>query len=229
MSLGVVVSRADTLLDDPVVEANHRIANSLSIIASLIHFQVEGLPADGTVPATDVRNWLQELEAKVETIGDLHRLLISSQKSEAIDLGAYLHRVVDAAKRSFTIGRRTVISFDFKPTCPILVKHAAAIGIFVSEAITNALKYSYPTELMLKICISMGSNTTVVIEIADNGPGLPTGLDPYTARSTGLRLMRGIADQLSARLEFDQSRNGLTVRLELPHCVPPESVSALAA
>ena len=50
MSLGVVVSSADTLLDDPVVEANHRIANSLSIIASLIHFQVEGLPADGTVP-----------------------------------------------------------------------------------------------------------------------------------------------------------------------------------
>ena len=73
-----------------MVEANHRIANSLSIIASLIHFQVEGLPADGTVPATDVRNWLQELEAKVETIADLHRLLISSQKSEAIDLGAYL-------------------------------------------------------------------------------------------------------------------------------------------
>ena len=127
-----------------MVEANHQIANSLSIIASLIHFQVEGLPADGTVPATDVRNWLQELEAKVETIGDLHGLLISSQKSEAIDLGAYLHRVVDAAKRSFTIGRRTVISFDFKPTCAILVKHAAAIGIFVSEAITNALKYSRP-------------------------------------------------------------------------------------
>ena len=80
MSLGVVVSSADSLLDDPVVEANHRIANSLSIIASLIHFQVEGLPADGTVPATDVRNWLQELEAKVETIGDLHRLLISARR-----------------------------------------------------------------------------------------------------------------------------------------------------
>ena len=80
-----------------------------------------------------------------------------------------------------------MISFDFKPTCAILVKHAAAIGIFVSEAITNALKYSHPTELMLKICISMGSNTTVVIEIADNGPGLPTGLDPtlLAARAYG--------------------------------------------
>ena len=49
-----------------------------------------------------------------------------------------------------------MISFDFKPTCAILVKHAAAIGIFVSEAITNALKYSHPTDSMLKICISMG-------------------------------------------------------------------------
>ena len=125
-----------------MVEANHRIANSLSIIASLIHFQVEGLPADGTVPATDVRNWLQELEAKVETIGDLLTAFSSLARRVKRSTSVLIctESSWNAAKRSFTIGRRTVISFDFKPTCAILIKHAAAIGIFVSEAITNALK-----------------------------------------------------------------------------------------
>ncbi len=46
-------TRADPLLDGPAAEANHRIANSLSIVASLIHAQSENLPAEGTLPVTD--------------------------------------------------------------------------------------------------------------------------------------------------------------------------------
>jgi two-component system, sensor histidine kinase PdtaS len=222
-------SRADPLLDDPAAETNHRIANSLSIVASLIHAQSENLPAEGTLPVTDFRDWLQELAAKIEAIGELHRLLVSSQQSGVVDLGIYLHTVVDSAIRSFTSGKRTEISFDFKPNCTIPAKHGAAIGLLISEAITNALKYSHPTEPMRKIRISLASNASLHIEVSDNGTGFPAGLDPYTARSTGLRLMRGIADQLGGRLEFDQNPNGLAVRLELPNYAPPEKLTTLAA
>ena len=88
-------SGADLLLDDPAAEANHRIANSLSIVSSLIHAQSENLPAEGTLPVTDFRDWLQELAAKIEAIGDLHRLLVSSQQSGVVDLGIYLRTLVD--------------------------------------------------------------------------------------------------------------------------------------
>jgi len=222
-------TRADPLLDDPAAEANHRIANSLSIVASFIHAQSENLPAEGTLPVTDFRDWLQELAAKIEAIGELHRLLVSSKQSGVVDLGIYLRTVVDSAIRSFTSGERTEISFDFKPNCTIPAKHGAAIGLLMSEAITNSLKYSHPTESMRKIRISLASNSSVHIAVSDNGAGFPVGLDPYTARSTGLRLMRGIADQLGGRLEFDQSTNGLAVRLELPNYVPPEKLTTLAA
>ena len=178
---------------------------------------------------TDFRDWLQELAAKIEAVGELHRLLVSSQQSGVVDLGAYLHTVVDTAIRSFTSGKRTEISFDFKPNCTIPAKHGAAIGLLISEKITNALKYSHPTESLRKIRISLASNASVHIEVSDNGTGFPAGLDPYTARSTGLRLMRGIADQLGGRLEFDQSPNGLVVRLELPNYAPPEKLTTLAA
>ena len=122
-------TRADPLLDDPAAEANHRIANSLSIVASLIHAQSENLPAEGTLPVTDFRDWLQKLAAKIEAIGELHRLLVSSQQSGVVDLGIYLRTVVDSAIRSFTSGKRTEISFDFKPNCTIPAKHGAAMGL----------------------------------------------------------------------------------------------------
>jgi len=222
-------SSADPLLDDPAAEANHRIANSLSIVASLIHAQSENLPAEGTLPVTDFRDWLQELAAKIEAIGELHRLLVSSQQSDVLDLGIYLRKVVDSAIRSFASGKGTEISFDFKPNCTIHAKHGAAIGLLISEAITNALKHSHPTESIGKIRISLASNSSVHVEVSDNGTGFPAGLDPYAAHSTGLHLMRRIADQLGGRLEFDQSPNGLAVRLELPNYAPPEKLTTLAA
>jgi two-component system, sensor histidine kinase PdtaS len=222
-------SRADPLLDDQAAEANHRIANSLSLVTSLIHVQSETLPAEGTLPVTDFRHWLQELAAKIDAIGELHRLLVSSQQSDVVDLGIYLRTVVDSAIRSFTTEKGTEISFDFKPNCTIPATHGAAIGLLISEAITNALKYSHPTESTRKIRISLASNSSVHIEVSDNGRGFPAELDPYTASSTGLRLMRGIAHQLGGRLAFNQTPNGLAVRLELPNFVPPEKVTTLAA
>ncbi len=59
-------SRADPLLDDPAAEANHRIANSLSIVASLIHAQSENLPAEGTLPVTNFRDRLQERRQRLK-------------------------------------------------------------------------------------------------------------------------------------------------------------------
>jgi two-component sensor histidine kinase len=177
------------LLDDPAAEANHRIANSLSIVASFIHAQSENLPAEGTLPVTDFRDWLQELAAKIEAIGELHRLLVSSQQSGVVDLGIYLRTVVDSAIRSFTSGKRTEISFDFKPNCTIPAKHGAAIAPDQPSNYQRA-EILHPTESMRKIRISLASNSSVHIEVSDNGAGFPVGLDPYAARSMGLRLMR---------------------------------------
>lgn len=66
----------------------------------------------------------------------------------------------------------------------------------------------------------------LVIEIADDGVGLPEGFDPTMGSRTGLRLMRALAEQLGGRLDFEQGLIGLAVRLELP---PPASLSCALA
>jgi two-component sensor histidine kinase len=55
-----------------------------------------------------------------------------------------------------------------------------------------------------------------VIEIADDGVGLPEGFDPKSGESNGFRLMRAATDQLRGRLAFEQTPLGLRVRLEVP-------------
>ncbi len=86
------------------------------------------------------------------------------------------------------------------------------MGLFLSEAITNASKHA--ADAYIRIDLRMSGNN-LLLEIADNGPGLPPDFDER--RSSGFRLLRSLASQLNGRVEFAQAEGtGLCVRLIVP-------------
>jgi len=199
-------------------EADHRIANNLMIIAGLIRNQAARLPAVPTLPTEKVRDWLEEMSLRIDAVGRLHALLRADDGAARVDLATYLREVAQAAMTSLSHADRTDVSFDLAPACEISAKQGAGIGLLVTEAMTNAFKYSHPTGVpgKLRIAARRGRDGTLVIEIADDGVGLPEGFDPKNGKSNGFRLMRGAADQLRGRLAFEQTSLGLCVRLEVP-------------
>lgn len=134
-----------------------------------------------------------------------------------LDLAGYLREVAQAAMASLTEADRTEVSFDLAAGCDISAKQAAAIGLVVVEAMTNAFKYAHPSGLAgkLRLAARRGRDGGLVIELADDGVGLPEDFDPRTAKSNGFRVMRAAADQLRGRLSFAQGPLGLCVRLAL--------------
>jgi two-component sensor histidine kinase len=204
--------------DSGSVEANHRIANNLALIAALIRFQARKLPQEALLPAHDVCAWLQQISLRIDTVGRLHRLLTDSDGQAAVDLVTYLREIADAAILALSMDQQTEIFIDLEPNCVIPAKQASAVGLVVGEAITNALKYAHPTGVPGKIAITSrrGRDRGLVIEVADDGVGLPEGLDPHRSESTGMDLMRLLAKQLSARLEFERRPIGLCIRIEMP-------------
>jgi hypothetical protein len=114
-------------------EADHRIANNLSILASLIGSQVKSLPEAGVLPTTHVREMLNELAIKVTMIADLHRLLACSQKWAAVELRNYLHPIVDLIRHSLAEEKQTTILCDFPPGCAVSARSAVAIALFTVE------------------------------------------------------------------------------------------------
>jgi len=157
-------------------------------------------------------------EACDDTIGRLHRLLTESDGDATVDLFAYLREIADAAIFALSMKGQAEILFDLEPNCVIQAKQATAVGLVIGEAITNAVKYSHPTGVPGKIAIMSRRirDHGLVIEVADDGVGLPEGFDPHRSESTGVALMGALANQLSARLSFEQRPIGLSVRLELP-------------
>ena len=98
------------LPDAAAVEADHRIANNLAIIAALIRSQAASLPEEPMLPRADVRALLQEMSVRIDSVGRLHRLLMHRDGKAIVDLSAYLREVVDAVVGSLS-QRRAARSF----------------------------------------------------------------------------------------------------------------------
>jgi two-component sensor histidine kinase len=149
--------------------------------------------------------------------GRLHRT--SRDGRHSVHLSNFLREI---AASSLSAGEQTELLFDLKADCEISARHADAVALVVSEAITNAEKYAHPAGVPGKICVASSRNKGqgLVIEVADDGVGLPEGFDPLTAKSAGTRLMRRCAEDVSGRLKFARPPIGLCIRLEMP--LPPE-------
>jgi two-component sensor histidine kinase len=210
---------------DLTAEANHRIANNLMMIAALVRRQSSSLSM-GHRPATadEVLAVLREVEARIEIVGRLHRLLAEGQQGGAVNLGVYLRDVAEMAVSSLGYAERTELSHTSSADCTVPAEQAILIGLIVGELVTNSLKYAHPTGIAGKI--SVGCRRTVeamvLVEVEDNGIGLPEGFDPATQGYLGLSLVRSLAKQLGANPIFESSAIGLQVSLLVPaEATPP--------
>jgi two-component sensor histidine kinase len=81
----------------------------------------------------------------------------------------------------------------------------------------NAIKFAHPTGVTGHLLVGCNRREDMtVIEVVDDGVGLPERFDPTVDGQFGLQLLRSLASQLKARLEFDNTGLGLSVRLSLP-------------
>ena len=200
-------------------EADHRISNHLAMVAGLIRIETSRLPdGPGGIPPEDVRLLLKGVAAKIEGIGRLHRLLSTVNGTAQVDLAEYVHDLVEVAGSSLTTPDRTSVIVEACSGISVSSSDAVAVGLFIEEAITNAIKYAHPAGVAGEIIVECQVNGPggFIIEVADDGVGFPEGFDPDTGRSFGMRLMRSLAEQIGGEIEFTSEPIGLGIRLIKP-------------
>jgi two-component sensor histidine kinase len=204
---------------DPAAVSNHRIANDLATVAGLVRLQASSIGSRSSpIDREEVQTILAELGSRVDAVARLHRRLAVNPADEAIDLGAYLRDISAAVVAALSPNRETRLEFACGERCALPPERALSIGLIVVELVTNAVKYAHPTGVPGEIIVacSQGVDGTVTVEVSDDGVGLPEGLDPMKADSLGLRLVRSVAERLSARVRFAHDALGLSCVLRMP-------------
>lgn len=203
---------------DAAAEANHRIANNLTILAEYVRSELFSLSQTPDLPS--IRRSLQQLSLRIDAIGRLHRLLTSSSHATSVEICAYLAEVADAVRCSFAHVERMKILCSFDTEALVTAKQAIAIGAIASEALVNSIKYSHPFDEPGNICIvcRRTSRDGLLVEIKDDGVGRAHELASKALRhgGVGTDLMRTFAHSLNAKLEMIDGHYGHTVRFELP-------------
>ena len=118
-------------------EVNHRVGNSLQIIASLLHLQANSAAQD------DVKAALTNAMGRVAAVAQVHRRLYTSHDLKSVLLNQYLEALLEDLRRSAEGNRMSRLTLKAEPI-EIDPDRAVAIGIIVNELVMNAVKYAYP-------------------------------------------------------------------------------------
>lgn len=199
-------------------EANHRIANNLSLVAGLLQLQAAELDPSATLTAAQASDFLREAADRVQMVARLHRLLARAGDDGPPDLSDYLREIAEATRSLLPPQKGLSIRYTGDGACALAAERALPVGLIVGELLTNSLKYAHPAGVAGRIALSCrrGRGGDILVTVEDDGVGLPEGMDPATATTLGMRLVNSLARQVGANLDFDQTGIGLTARLTIP-------------
>jgi two-component sensor histidine kinase len=205
-------------------EMSHRVKNSLAIVASLLALQARAAED----PA--VQTALADARSRVEAIAGVHDQLWrqgdkDGDKAEGegegvpgeLDLAPFLEKLVANLASGVPGQRLACTAFPQR----ISADRAIPIGLLVNELVTNALKYAYPPETHPaggEIRVHAERNPDgLVVEVADDGIGLPTGFEiGRSSKSLGMRVVGSLTRQLGGSLTIPAREKGACFRLEVP-------------
>lgn len=184
--------RAELLL----VEVNHRVANSLTLVVSMAHLQA------GALPRGEARDAMEDFANRVYAIAQVHKRLYTSQDIRAVQLDSYLTELVRDLHRSVTSQKSiTRITFDCPPLA-VTIDRAISLGVILSELITNVSKYAYPGDLRgeVRVRVVSSDGSTARLEVEDDGVGIGDGAPKGTG--LGTQVMEALSHGLGGKLEL---------------------------
>ncbi|WGS17576.1 MULTISPECIES: histidine kinase dimerization/phosphoacceptor domain -containing protein [unclassified Bradyrhizobium] len=200
-------------------EVNHRVGNSLQIIASLLHLQANSATQD------DVKAALTNAMGRVAAVAQVHRRLYTSQDFKTVMLNQYLEALLEDLRRSTEGNKMSRLTLNAGPI-EIDPDRAVAIGIIVNELVMNAVKYAYPDgagpiDVELK-----PEGDDLLLSISDEGVGFDDKVDP---RGTGMgqRIVTAMAAKLDASVERDPAHNGTKVLVRFRRVVATPQTAAV--
>jgi two-component sensor histidine kinase len=188
-------------------EMQHRVANSLQIIASILLLKAR------TVRSEETRLHLQEAHQRVMSVAAVEEQLQASEPRATIELGPYLSRLCETLAASMISGERPISLKVEVERGTASSTEAVSIGLIVTELVINALKHAFPGDksdcgvIVAYDCAELNWRLTV----SDNGIGRPEGYSDKMSPGLGTTIVEALAKQLDARVDIVMDPHGTTV------------------
>lgn len=197
----------DDLLREKAIllqELQHRVANSLQIIASVI------LQSARKTTSEETRINLRDAHSRVMSVAALQQQLAASRLG-AVELEPYFTQLCKSIAASM-IHDPTRLSLTVEVDDSVTdADVSVSLGLVVTELVINALKHAFPGGRSGSIVVgyrSHGPNWT--LSIKDNGVGMPKDAASATP-GLGTSIVEALSKQLKARIQVESGSHGTLV------------------
>lgn len=188
-------------------ELHHRVKNNLQIIISLLDSQSEYINNEAALAA------IEDNMRRIHAMALIHQKLYLTDDVSSIAMPEYINELVLYARDSFDTGGHIVFEQEVAPI-DLDVSQAIPLGLIINESIVNSVKYAFPDKKsgIVRVQLHKNNNGGLVLNIMDNGKGLPEELNIKTHPSLGLNLMQGLTKQLNGSFSIENN-NGLHITI----------------
>lgn len=188
-------------LEALLAEVNHRVANSLQIVSAMVRLQASALED----PAA--RAALEDTQGRITAIAQVHRRLYTGDDVESVDMLEYLTALIDELTATWstpTSPRDLKLSAD---PLRLPTDRAVSLGVIVTELVSNACKYAYPTGAgEIRVALTREDDERFRLTVEDDG----VGIGDLAPKGTGVgtKLIRAMAQSLNSIVEYDDAHRG---------------------
>lgn len=188
-------------------EGDHRIKNSLQIVASLMTLQARREES----PTASLA--LMGAVARIQSVARIHDALQDTIGEDAVDLGDVIATMCAALQAMAGDPLAVTVVVDAPPfQAPVAL--AQPIALAVNELVVNALRHAFPEGRAGTVRIAVGlAGERLRVTVIDDGVGLPPGY--AEGHGYGLTLVRAMASQIGGAL-LVESAGGARFTLTAP-------------
>ena len=185
-------------------EVDHRVKNSLQIVANVMMMQAR------SVADPQAKRAVEDTYARVMSIARVHDSLLYSEDIEKVDLGETLRLLCDDLAVGIT-GNVQRLDVSTEPGLMVGSRTAVALSLIATELVTNALKYAYAPEEPGRgvVSIKARSEGGLELRVCDAGRGLPKDWaersHAFGKGGLGMRIIRAMVARIGAQLSAEDN------------------------
>jgi two-component sensor histidine kinase len=187
-------------------ELQHRVANSLQIIASVL------MQSARRVQSAETKGHLFDAHSRVMSVAALQHQLATSQLGE-VELRTYFTELCASIGASMIHdpSKLTLTVRADEHDCS--ADMSVSLGLIVTELVINALKHAFPDGRGGNILVGYHAHgDDWILSVTDDGVGMPTGPVPAKA-GLGTSIVEALAKQLGAKVSVKSNAPGTSVSI----------------
>ncbi|QDX26113.1 PAS domain-containing protein [Sphingomonas suaedae] len=190
-------------------ELQHRVANSLQIIASVLMQSAKRVQSD------EARKHLHEAHHRVMSVAAIQKQLAVSS-IDRVSLKPYLTQLCESIGASMIHDPDQISLEVSSDESRVSAEVSVSLGLIVTELVINALKHAFPEGRQGKIIVDYGSEGPAwTLSVVDDGVGMPKAPTQAAAKAgLGTNIVQALAKQLEARITIFDAEPGTAVSLE---------------